>query len=754
MNGTVTKTVELKGQGVPLHVEVPSRHRHLVFKNAKVGEVSTLSFSVINRSLVEINGHVVLLPVTSLSGPQLKTLLDSKEVWLVPHSSVIIAVGQSIEASVNFKPAARITGFDARLCFVTDQQVIVELASVHGKCDGLDIVLDEQTVDFGAVVLGGWVKRNLLLRSQGELGAYFTWDTALLAPHYTIKPDKGYIPAKGQLLLEVIFTPAFLSSDIRVLDIQCTIPHNKSPVKLNLIGACLPPVLPKEVFNFECPVRESDRKQLTITNTTATPWNLKPLVSNPVWTVPQQVTVRANSSEHFEAIFRPIESKPQQGLVTVILPAGQSQVFSLAGKTLPPKPNGRIGKEVPCRVPHKELLLVNNWLQKSQSFNVTFEYIKPDKVDPAIELTGNSMVHVPPMGHSQYELTFKALRDRDVNAVYTYKIVFKNADGEYQYYDIQYKVGRGPMYDLKTITAPVRTSRREIVKVVNPLETNVTISCQLQGVAGEITLEPSIPTLVPGKKEMDLVVEYFPLKPGSTQGRIDIGSTELGIFSVELNLHATLPKPEPPVTFAASLGGTASQICTLRNHSRTKAEFAVKIVEGATEFQLINEKSVYSLPPGSSHNPTEMNLDIMFDPIKLGKSRGRLVASSASGGGEFVFILEGTCLRPQPRGPFALQSPATDLQPPLEFRNPFSRPCSFKVSSSNRAFQVRENTDVIKSKKTAGIGVSFNPALLALDGETAKENSLLSQITVIPIFEGVPPVEEVAEWVYYIKCTL
>ena len=173
-------------------------------------------------------------------------------------------------------------------------------------------------------------------------------------------------------------------------------------------------------------------------------------------------------------------------------------------------------------------------------------------------------------------------------------------------------------------------------------------------------------------------------------------------------------------------------------------------MEGATEFQLVNEKASYSLPPGSSMNPTEMTVDVLFDPVKLGVSRGRIVASALTAG-EFVFILEGTCLHPQPKGPFSLHADNGELQPPLEFRNPFLRPYAFKIFSSNRAFQVRESTDSVKSKKTTSINVSF---VAPLEGEASKDFSLLSQITVTPILESSASPDELVEWIYYVKCAM
>ena len=159
-----------------------------------------------------------------------------------------------------------------------------------------------------------------------------------------------------------------------------------------------------------------------------------------------------------------------------------------------------------------------NWLPKTQAFKVIYEYVKPDKADVSVELTGKSIVHIPALSQLEYVLSFKALRDKDVSGVYVYRIVFKSQQtGEYQYYDVQYKVIKGPAFDSKTVTSQVRTLRHESVKIFNPLDTQVSLSCSLQGTSSELTLEPTTTLVVGGKKEAEIFLDYFPLKPGFAQ---------------------------------------------------------------------------------------------------------------------------------------------------------------------------------------------------------------------------------------------
>ncbi|OQV16015.1 Hydrocephalus-inducing protein-like protein [Hypsibius exemplaris] len=699
MNQSITKSVVLKGEGVEMHVAVPARMRHLLFNTSEIGIKSTVEVEVLNQSQVEVTGRVVL--ENKSKSTQLKSLMDEKILHVYPEVDNIIPAQKSLKATINFLPLTRTLNFDARVSFVTDQQVVRELSTLTGNCDGLDVILQERVIDFGALVLNGSLRRNIVMKSLSELGAYFSWDCAKIAPHFIIKPRKGYVPAKGEVVFEITFCPKSLSSDIRI-HTECDLPGNRKPIQLSLVGSCIPLPTSKDTIVFECPVRQTDAKPLTLTNTTTTVWQVKPFVNNDRWTVPASITVKPNVTETFEAVFKPLDGGPHQAVVSVMLPTGQAAVFNLFGKTQPPKPNGKIARDVPCRTEQREFMTLHNWLPKMQAFRVIYEYVKPDKPDASIELTGKGVVHIPALAQLEYEFIFKALRDKDVNAVYIYRIIFKCEEtGEYQYYDLQYKVVKGPSFDSKTIISHVRTLRRESVKIMNPLDTPVSLAFMLQGNTSEVTLEPTTHIAVGGKREVEIFLDYFPLKPGLAQGRIDVASPELGAFFIELTLQATAGTHETPIHFECVLGATTTQSCKILNYGRTKADFLVKVTEGASEFQLVSDRSTYSVQPGTITYPSEQAIEVLFDPCQLGEFHGKVLAASPAAG-EFHFVFIGNCIRPKPKGPYVI-APTGESVPLLEFKNPFLRPSAFNLVSSNRVFVVKDVTDMVKAKKTLSL---------------------------------------------------
>ena len=227
-----------------------------------------------------------------------------------------------------------------------------------------------------------------------------------------------------------------------------------------------------------------------------------------------------------------------------------------------------------------------------------------------------------------------------------------------------------------------------------------------------------------------------------------MASPELGAFFIELNLQATAGAHEPSIHFECVFGTTTTQTCKVFNFSKAKVDFSVKVTEGTAEFQLLSDRFVYSVQPGSITSPSEQVIEVQFDPCQLGEFRGKVVAISPVAG-EFHFLFIGNCIRPKPKGPYTFMANGESM-PPMEFKNPFLRPCTFSLLSSNRVFQVKDATEMIKAKKTILLPVTFSSS--NLDSGFLRSGAVWGQVTVTPKFDGpVPPEEENAEWVYYVR---
>lgn len=67
-----------------------------------------------------------------------------------------------------------------------------------------------------------------------------------------------------------------------------------------------------------------------------------------------------------------------QGTVFFPLPDGTGLLFNLVGTAEPPKPSGKISRDVPCKTMYIEPLTVHNWLKKPQrlalELSITFNF--------------------------------------------------------------------------------------------------------------------------------------------------------------------------------------------------------------------------------------------------------------------------------------------------------------------------------------------------------------------------------------------
>lgn len=71
--------------------------------------------------------------------------------------------------------------------------------------------------------------------------------------------------------------------------------------------------------------------------------------------------------------------------------------------------------------------------------------------------------------------------------------------------------------------------------------------------------------------------------------------------------------------------------------------------------------------PASSGSGTEVTIDITYEPMHLGESRGVLSVVSPIGG-EYSFPLQGHCTPPKPQGPFVVRNKSAVSIP---FKNVF-----------------------------------------------------------------------------------
>jgi len=74
-----------------------------------------------------------------------------------------------------------------------------------------------------------------------------------------------------------------------------------------------------------------------------------------------------------------------------------------------------------------------------------------------------------------------------------------------------------------------------------------------------------------------LLMEYFPLKVGAVQGRLELSSGDLGLFPYELNLSAVPAASERELHLRASLGTTQTVTARFVSYAKARTDYSCKV---------------------------------------------------------------------------------------------------------------------------------------------------------------------------------
>ncbi|KAF6780528.1 hypothetical protein AHF37_00014 [Paragonimus kellicotti] len=203
---------------------------------------------------------------------------------------------------------------------------------------------------------------------------------------------------------------------------------------ITITGMCVPPTLIKDTISFCAAVRQQDVRGLQIVNRTNARWQLRPIIEGAEWTGAQMFEVEAQDTGTYDVIYKPIsmttEGHKHKGSVFIPLPDGTGLLYQLSGTAEAPKPLGKVTREVECKKPHIEPILVPNWLNRAQRFRVTTELVRSDKSDLSTYLKGLDYIDVPADGSREYKLHFFSYREGNTMV----RVIFTNELTEdYQY---------------------------------------------------------------------------------------------------------------------------------------------------------------------------------------------------------------------------------------------------------------------------------------------------------------------------------
>ncbi|XP_026166304.1 hydrocephalus-inducing protein-like isoform X3 [Mastacembelus armatus] len=682
LNSYVTKQVDILGQGIEVKLELEDP------KQSKVKLGTLMLGQKVKRQVVVVNRSALDLSFTLLLSTN--TPVDLKDLTFSPAGQQNLkARGGCCTIEIQFSPRQHIPPFTAELQ-AEFAGLLHPLLTIEGCCQGVEVMLDQDHLAFGAVVQRCQARKKIVMMNTGDIGARFHWKTKHFPPELSISPATGYICPGMEVPFELTFAPVELSNDTKYENLACLVEGSSSPITLTVTGSCIVASTSKEVVNFVCPVRGSHTQSLPVVNPSNQCCSIRPVIEGQQWSGAPSMTLEPLQQKTYEITYRPLtmttDRKKHLGSVFFSFPDGTGVLYSLQGTADPPKAADTIVCELPAKTQHTELLPVHNWLSKQQRFRVLIELLKPDAT---VSLKGLEYIDVPAQAKRDYRISVFMYKEGQYNT----KVTFQNkVTGEYLFYLMTFKATSPGVLSTIELVTTVRRTVSATVAVENPLTTATCLITECK--CTDISAPPQ--HIVPGQSKSTLSIEYQPLRAGESTARLTLSSNDLGFFHYDLLLRALPSPPEKTVHFNTSLGSSHSVLVRFINYSHFKTEYSCKI--DCLDF--IVDKSVAASP--GFQTGSEASVEVCFEPHQLGEVRGQLSLSSGTGG-EYIFPLHGVCLPPKAQGPFSIRAGRNITIP---FKNVFLQTTAFSFQVDNPCFTVKV-VDTILSKKTHNILVSF-----------------------------------------------
>ncbi|XP_068267686.1 LOW QUALITY PROTEIN: hydrocephalus-inducing protein homolog [Nyctibius grandis] len=690
INGLRQETVEVRGKGTEMKVDVVNPHGKVVKLGAlSIGQTVKKIVTIANNSAVPLTFKLSLVSTV----PELQ---EAGVLCLNPTNELSLkAKGDTCKVEVTFSPKCRVQPF-AEEVMLECNGLVRSLFVVQGSCQGICVSLDQDHLSFGAVMQRSYTTQRIIMQNTGDIGAKFKWDIESFKPDFSISPETGYISPGMDVPFVVTFHPSKLSHTIQYEGLQCFI-QDSGPLRLTLAGCCMETPGIKETLTFTCDVREKHSRTILLSNLNNEAWTVQPVIEGEHWKGPEFFHLEANQqNKPYEITYNPLtmssEDKKHQGSIFFPLPDGTVLYYLLQGTAEAPKCSGTIVRQVPCRTSYTELIPVSNWLMRPQRFHVVMDMVQPKNLESSSVLQGLEYIDVPGSAKEDYKLTFLSYKE----GVFTVRVTFINkVMKEYLFYMVTFEAtASGPISTVE-MTAAVRQRVYATVKVDNPLSVPVTfaIDCKVPGV--------SVPPrfTVPAQSEADLVLEYQPLKTGENTGRLVLWSSDLGSFYYDLHLKATASRPEKALHFCTTLGSSQTITTKIMNYAQRKTDYLLQT--NCADFQTAKTISMAPASPGGS----EVSVEVTYEPCQLGEARATLQLSSPTGR-EYSIPLFGLALPAKPKGPFTIKAGDTTSIP---FKNIFLQPAAFHYTVEHPAFTVSA-AENLQPKKTTFIRVSFKGA--------------------------------------------
>eukprot|EP00743_Colponemidia_sp_Colp-15_P004699 GILK01005063.1.p1 GENE.GILK01005063.1~~GILK01005063.1.p1 ORF type:complete len:857 (-),score=69.85 GILK01005063.1:123-2435(-) len=625
-------------------------------------------------------------------------------ISITPDNAILLKPKETRVFTVNYRPLERTRPqtFTINALVLGKEQPFI---TVTGACQGADVSLDCKTVTFGSVVVGTRVVRRLTILNTGDVTLDFNWNEKKLGKDFSVVPPSGVAQAHSEVKCDLIYQPLEICKDAK-RDLELRF-NEAPPVYLGITSTnCVerPPLT--DVLNFQCRVRESTVQRITIKNDSMENWTLRPTISNPVWNVPDTIVVRSRDVAECPITYSPLVLTKNRaegndsGSLFIGLPTGNALLYRLDGVSDPPALAAPpLERDVVAKTTHVEKLTVSNWLSVPQKFVVTQQWAH-DAKDESINIKGVPTIDVPANSTREYKLNFSSYKE----GIFKGSVTFVNDESkEYQYYNLQFSVK--PAKDSSTIEmrTPARQRLVKTVTISNPLAKAVTLVSKADN--PELIVPPTI--VAAPKSETKVNIEFFPLIVKEyPPSKLVFSSAELGEFPHTVSLIGTPALQEKPTRLTCALGQAVSATLRFQCFSKTATEFAFKLSDPKQSafFKSSGSGGVKVNACADLKVGQEVSVDVTFEPSRVGEYKETVELVSAAGG-SYVFPLMGVCTSPQrPQGPIDIKPNGTAQ---ISFKNVFNENVQFSFVSEDPRFVLSKTSEVLPSKKSTTITVTY-----------------------------------------------
>ncbi|KAG1683786.1 hypothetical protein DVH05_013126 [Phytophthora capsici] len=745
INSSSTVNVSIRGEGVFPKVElVNSSMQMVVLGNLQIGQQVSRTVKVVNRSKRKTMMECMDTPQPGVAS------LEALGISIFPQQEFSLRAKESADIEFRFAPTQRTPSFQKEVSIRVGSSK-KKLLTLSGCCQGIEVVLETDTLSYGAVCLGSQLVRKIRLQNRGDVATKFHWNVREFAPDFVVSPSEGMVAPNQYKTIEVTFKPVAVNPDIRYERVTCLI-ERTAPATLTLVGSCVPQSTSSiQDVHFDSPVRQETHKEIILENTTASPWNLFPVVQGEHWSCPENVLVPAHGKANLDVLYSPLTMTKQNsqeeidiqrptvhnGSVFLAIPDGSALLYNLFGKASAPVPATTISLSTAAKKTLSISIPIKNWLKSAQTF--TAEIQKPPGNDSII-VQGPSSVLLHASATRSYNMKFFCYTEGLVNLAVQ---LVNQESGEYLTQDVLVAVSKAVDVDTLYFEAPVRQSVRKTIAIENPFDPQHQINfvdkdrwwqCSSSSIRvrqlGEIS----------GRSEGSYEIEYRPTLHSETpiEGKLTINFVELGEYTYKLVLNTQAVGSERILYFKAPLGGSQTQTFTFTSYAEAAAELSCS-VHDPTSFSVPESCKVEG---SSSWDGKHESITVKFEPEAIGDFRDTLTLFSETVG-EYKCTLQGLSVPPLPQGPYVFSTTKD-----IEFKNVFSTPHDFDVIVDNPRFVLSTTSLSIPAKSSRVITVSVEAA-----PSSARSNKTVQggASETGKLFVSCSKSKELPPWVYYLE---